>query len=130
MDKAIIVFDGFCNFCSRAVDVIIRADKENKFLFVASQSVAGIKLLQQYGVEELTSVCLIQQAKVFVKSEACIEIAKSLSVPLRWLKFFDILPFVFRDAIYTFIAHRRYKWFGKKLHCKLPSEKYKVKFIE
>ena len=110
--------------------MIIRADTNDNFLFVASQSPAGIKLLQEYGMSDVESVCLIHDGKVIVKSEAALAIANNLSVPLRWLGVFKIIPLRYRDFIYSFIASRRYRWFGKRESCKVPNEKYKAKFIE
>jgi predicted DCC family thiol-disulfide oxidoreductase YuxK len=130
LEKPIIVFDGLCNFCSRTVDVIIRADANDNFLFVASQSPAGIKLLQQYRIHDIESVCLIYEGKVIVKSEAALTIARKLAIPWQWFVLLKIVPRGWRDAVYSFIAARRYRWFGKRESCKVPDEKYKAKFIE
>ncbi len=130
MEKAIVIFDGFCNFCSRTVDIIINADKNDHFRFVASQSESGRALLLKYGITEVTSVCLIEHDIVYLKSDAALEIAKKLSVPWRWISIFKIVPLAVRDAVYSFIAARRYRWFGKRENCRVPDEKYRSKFIE
>jgi predicted DCC family thiol-disulfide oxidoreductase YuxK len=130
LEKAIVIFDGFCNFCSRTVDIIINADKNDHFRFVASQSESGRALLLKYGITEVTSVCLIEHDIVYLKSDAALEIAKKLSVPWRWISIFKIVPLAVRDAVYSFIAARRYRWFGKRENCRVPDEKYRSKFIE
>ena len=112
------------------MDVIIRADAEDNFLFVASQSPAGKRILQAYGKEGVESVCLIEAGEIFFKSEAALMIIKKLAIPWRLISVFKIVPLRFRDAIYSFIAARRYRWFGRRDTCKVPNEKYKAKFIE
>ncbi|HOS48517.1 MAG TPA: DCC1-like thiol-disulfide oxidoreductase family protein [Bacteroidia bacterium] len=130
MDKAIIIFDGVCNFCSRTVDIIIKADHDDHFRFVASQTESGRALLSKYGITEVTSVCLIQNENVYLKSDAALEIARRLSIPWRWFAVLKVVPLRLRDAVYSFIAARRYRWFGKRESCKVPDEKYRSKFIE
>jgi predicted DCC family thiol-disulfide oxidoreductase YuxK len=131
LDKGIVVFDGVCNFCSRTVDIIIKADRDDHFRFVASQTESGRALLSKYGITEVTSsVCLIQNENVYLKSDAALEIARRLSIPWRWFAVLKIVPLGLRDAVYSFIAARRYRWFGKRESCKVPDEKYRSKFIE
>jgi len=98
-------------------------------MFVASQTESGKALLEKYGIKEVMSVCLIQNEQVYLKSDAALEIAKKLSIPYRWFSIFKIVPLSIRDAIYSFIAARRYKWFGKRTNCKMYDEKSKSKFI-
>jgi len=138
--KPIILFDGVCNFCNGLVNFIIRQDKKNIFLFAPLQSERGKKLLDQYGIDwkNNDSFVLIEntgpndsvrQGKAYEKSNAALRIAAKLPWYWKWSQIFWILPKPIRDGIYNIIAKNRYKWFGKKEKCMIPTEQVRGKFL-
>ena len=129
--SSIVLFDGVCNLCNGAVQFIIRHDKKNLFRFASLQSATAAKLLDTLPVEtSMQSVVLIEQEKVFVKSRAILQIARQLEFPINLVYGFIIVPRFIRDAVYVFIAKHRYKWFGKKNECMIPSPALKSKFFD
>jgi len=140
INKPIILFDGVCNFCNGLVNFIIRQDKKNIFLFAPLQSERGKKLLDQYGIDwkNNDSFVLIEntgpndsvrQDKAYEKSNAALRIAAKLPWYWKWSQIFWILPKPIRDGIYNIIAKNRYKWFGKKEKCMIPTEQVRGKFL-
>lgn len=129
--KSIILFDGVCNLCNNSVQFVIKHDKLNKFMFAALQSQRGQELLHQYNLPQqgFDSFVLVQNEKVFLKSTAALTVAKQLDVPVKLLYGFIIIPAFIRNAVYNFIAKNRYKWFGKKESCMIPTPALQSRFI-
>ena len=129
--NAIILFDGVCNFCNASVNFIIRHDHTNYFRFSPLQSTAGQKLVQHFKMEHLplNSILLVENNMIYQKSTAVLRISKKLSGAYFLLYGFIIIPPFIRDAIYTYVARNRYKWFGKKETCMIPTTEIKEKFI-
>ncbi|MCH7415680.1 DCC1-like thiol-disulfide oxidoreductase family protein [Belliella sp. R4-6] len=128
---SIVLFDGVCNLCNNAVDFIIRKDKNDKFKVGALQDEAVKKILVDYKVKKdyLDSLVLIERNEIYYKSTAALKIAKKLGG--IWKIFYAgiILPASWRDSIYDWIAENRYKWYGKKETCRLPTPEEKAKFL-
>lgn len=132
-DKKIILFDGVCNLCNNSVNFIIEHDKKDVFRFASLQSEIGQKLTSERGIdpEELDSIVLIEPGVAyFKKSTAALEISKELSGGYSMLKYFSFLPEGLRDSVYDLIANNRYKWFGKKDSCMIPTPELKAKFLD
>lgn len=127
----IILFDGVCNLCEHTVQFLLKKDKRKIFRFGSLQSQAGISFLQQFPHAAHTdSVVLIYNGHAYTKSEAAIRIASMLGGAYRMLKPLLFVPRFLRDGIYRFIASRRYKWFGKKETCWIPTPELKSRFID
>ena len=128
---SIVLFDGVCNLCNNAVDFIIRNDKNDNFKVGALQDNTVKNILVDYKVNKdyLDSLVLIEGESVYYKSTAALKIAKKLGG--FWKLFYAgiILPTSWRDSIYDWIGKNRYKWFGKKETCRLPTEEEKAKFL-
>ena len=129
--KPIILFDGVCNLCNSSVQFVIQHDRANKFLFAALQSQTGQALLQQYNLPQqgFDSFVLIQNEKVFLRSTAALHVAKQLNGPAKLLYGFIIVPAFIRNTVYNFIAKNRYKWFGKKESCMMPTPTLQSRFL-
>ncbi|MFN3996921.1 thiol-disulfide oxidoreductase DCC family protein [Algoriphagus sp.] len=129
--KSVILFDGVCNLCNASIDFILKRDKKNQFLVGALQEDAGKNLLSKFKVnpEYLDSLVLIEGDQIYFRSTAALKIAKKL--PGLWPLFhgFMFLPSGIRDGIYNWIGRNRYRWFGKKNTCRLPTPEEKAKFI-
>lgn len=131
-NKKIILFDGVCNLCNSTVQTIIKNDTKSLFRFAPLQSEIGRQIINERGIdtENLDSVILIEPGVAYYhKSTAAIEIAKHLK-KYSWLRFFKPLPESFRDLVYDFIANNRYKWFGKKESCMIPTPELEDLFLK
>ncbi|PRX47342.1 thiol-disulfide oxidoreductase DCC family protein [Salegentibacter salegens] len=132
-DKKIVLFDGVCNLCNGAVTFIIKHDKNDVFRFASLQSEIGKKLVAERGMdpEELDSIILIDPGVAYYrKSTAALEISRELSNGYSFLKNLLFIPESLRDGIYNFVANNRYKWYGKKESCMIPTPELKSKFLD
>lgn len=129
--SSIILFDGVCNLCNSSVQFVIKHDKDKKFMFASLQSTAGQLLLKQFDLplQDFNSFILIENEKVFLKSTAALMVAKQLKGAVKLLYGFIIVPTFIRNGAYNFIAKNRYKWFGKKESCILPTAELKARFL-
>ena len=118
-NENILLFDGFCNLCSRLVNFIIKRDKKAKFLFVSLQSARGQSLLKKFGLptDDFDSVVYIRSGKYFLKSSAILHILKEMGGIWKLFFIFIIVPNFIRDFIYKIIAKTRYKIFGRHDSC-------------
>ena len=126
----ILLFDGVCNYCNRWVNFIIRHDEKKKFRFAALQSETGKKILKQYNISEKEeSVVLIYLDKVYLKSSAGLHILYHLGGIYSLAFVFIIIPAYIRDFYYDIIARNRYKWWGKRNECMIPTQDVKERFL-
>jgi predicted DCC family thiol-disulfide oxidoreductase YuxK len=127
----IILFDGFCNFCNRTVNIILKYDQDGHFQFAASQSNAGINLLDQFNLNQKASasVILIDNEKVYTKTDAVIQIAICLKDWPRLFMWLKLIPKPIRDFAYDLIAKNRYRLFGKRQACSIPDESIRHRFL-
>lgn len=127
----VILFDGVCNFCNSSINLIIRKDRKNIFRFAPLQSEAGAALTRHYGIDtdKTDSIVYIENGKAYVKSSAALRIARHMKGLYPLLYGFIVLPKFMRDPFYDLIARNRYKWFGKKDSCMIPTPEIREKFI-
>jgi len=128
----VILFDGVCNFCNSSVQFVIKRDPKNLFRFGALQGAYGQKVLANFNLpqNEFNSFILIQDGTLYTKSTAALRVAKQLSGAWPLLYFFIIIPPFIRNAVYNFIAQNRYRWFGKKEACILPTPQQRQLFLD
>lgn len=128
--ETVILFDGVCNLCSGSVQFVIKHDPDAYFKFASLQSDYGQQQLQRFGLdqESLYSIILVRGDKFYQRSDAALEIARKLKGPWSWLYGFRIFPRFIRDAVYNLIAQNRYKMFGKKDACWIPTPELKSRF--
>lgn len=130
-EKPVILFDGVCNYCNAMVNFAIRNDKKAILKFAPLQSEAGKRLKEEYKiVPGIDSVILIEQDKVYTYSDAAIRISKYLSWPAKILYTLIIIPKFIRQPFYKWVAKNRYKWFGKKEECMVPTHDVRARFLE
>lgn len=133
-DKAqpVILFDGVCNLCSSVVQFIIRRDRKNVFRFASLQSDFGKSVLRRFGLsaDNFNSFILFQNGKMYSRSTGALLVAKELSGAWPLLMFFIVIPGFIRNSVYNVIANNRYKWFGRKQACWIPSPAMKNKFLD
>ena len=131
--KKLILFDGVCNLCNSSVQYVIKHDKKNKFMFAALQSDTGLEIIKKHNIDtaKTDSILLYTPEKgVTSKSTAALQIAYHLGFPQHLLSLFLIIPTVIRNWVYDYIAKNRYKWFGKKESCWIPTPELKSKFLD
>lgn len=131
ISSPIILFDGVCNLCNGAVQFIIRHDKKRQFYFASLQSPAGQELLKEYGLpqNDFNSFVLIENSRAYTRSAAALRVAKKLSGGWKLIYGFIIVPKFIRDAVYKFIARNRFKWFGERESCMVPTKELKGRFL-
>ena len=130
-ENPVILFDGVCNYCNAMVNFAIRNDKKAILKFAPLQSEAGKHLKEKYKIApEIDSVLFIEQEKVYTYSDAAIRIAKYLQWPAKALYGLVIVPKFIRQPLYKWIAKNRYKWFGKKEECMIPTPEVKARFLD
>lgn len=130
--KKIILFDGVCNLCDSLVQFVIQHDEQDQFRFVALQSELGQKILAHIGInpQNIDTVVLYLPGKAYyTKSNAAIQIAKSLGGFFHLGTVFRILPALIRNWVYDYVASKRYQWYGKKEACMIPTAELASKFL-
>lgn len=132
-ERPIVLFDGVCNLCNGLVQFVIRRDPAPaRFRFAALQSNAGQKLLREHGLStvDLDTFVLIDAGVAHVRSSAALRVLKHLGLPwsLAWCAV--IVPQPLRDAVYRWIARNRYRWFGVRESCMVPSAELRSRFLE
>ena len=130
-DKEIILFDGVCNFCNFWVNFVIKRDKKDLFRFASLQSEKSIELTSKFNFNALKqdTFILIKGDKYYTKSTAALMVCKELSSPIKILFPLIIVPKIFRDFVYDLIARNRYKLFGRRESCRIPTDQDKLKFF-
>ena len=129
----IILFDGVCNLCNGTVRFLIKRDKTALFKFAALQTETGQSIAKEFdcnGSKSLTTLFYIKNRKCFQQSTAILYILKDLGK--GWQCFFPLIliPAFIRDYIYRFISRNRYKWFGRKGVCMIPTPDIKRRFLD
>ena len=131
-DKKIILFDGVCNLCDKSVQLIIKNDTKDIFRFVALQSELGEAIISQIGIDrtKTDSIVLYEPGYAYYyKSKAAFRIAIYLGGYFSILSLFRFLPVFLTDFVYDYIAKNRYKWYGKKDQCMIPTKETLDKFL-
>ena len=130
-NQFVVFFDGVCNLCNDTVQFIIKRDPKNKFSFATLQSEKGQQTLVKlkFDTQSFDTFILLKKGKLYLKSTAACLLFKELSGLWPILYLFIIIPRPIRDCVYSVIAKNRYKWFGKKDHCMIPTPELKKRFI-
>lgn len=129
--QPIILFDGVCNFCNYWVNFAIRHDKKKRLLFTPLQGETAKQLLPLHHINPnaLSSVILIDNGKAYTQSSAALRICKHLNGGWKLFYGLMIMPKFIRDFLYNIIARNRYRWFGKKEACMIPSPEIRERFL-
>lgn len=129
--QPIVLFDGVCNLCNTSVRFLLAYNRKKNLLFSPLQSAKAKKRLKDLNWENKTldSLILIENDKVYIKSEAAFKISKHLTYPWKVFYHFRYFPKRFCDWFYDLIAQNRYTWFGKKQSCMIPRTEWKGRFL-
>lgn len=130
--EKIILFDGVCNLCSSVVQFVIKRDKKDQFKFASLQGDAGQQILKKFNLPNNTfnSFILLEGEILSTRSAAALRVAKYLGSGWSLLYGLMIIPRFLRDGVYNWIAKNRYKWFGKKEECWVPTPALRKKFLK
>ncbi len=128
----IIFFDGVCNLCNGSVDFILKRDPKETFRFASLQSPIAKDLLKRESVDlnNMRTIILLNNGKVFYRSNAILEILRQLTAPWPVFYVFKLVPRFIRDGLYNLISKHRYSWFGKRDTCRIPSAGERARFLE
>ena len=131
MNNPVILFDGICNLCNGSVQFILKRDTGKIFYFASLQSDYGRKLLNQFNLptDNFNSFILYENGKIYTKSTGVIKMFELLK-GWKWIKIFRFVPKFIRDTVYSLIAKNRYKWFGKKEECWVPTPEWEIRFLK
>ena len=130
--KKLILFDGVCNLCNNTVQYVIKHDDKDRFRFAALQSEIGQSIIDKYQIDtsKVDSILLYSEEHgLKIKSTAALHIARHLGFPYRLLSIFLIVPPFIRNWVYDFVAKNRYKWYGQREECMIPTPELKSKFL-
>jgi len=128
----VILFDGVCNLCNSSIQFIIKRDKKDIFRYAALQSDIGEQLVAERNIDtsQVDSIILIEPGVAYyTKSEAALKIGQSFGGLWGMIGIFNLIPSSLRDIVYDFVARNRYRWFGKKEACMIPTPELKAKFL-
>lgn len=126
-----ILFDGVCNLCNGFVQWVIARDPNARFRFGALQSTAAQELVAGQAVRpmDLGTVLYVKDGRVLERSTAVLTILRDLGGLWSLFYGFIIVPPFIRDAVYRWVARNRYKWFGQRESCMLPTPELRSRFI-
>ena len=133
MEKgSILLFDGHCSLCNAAVDFVLKRNTKKKLLLASIQGTAGQRVLKMYQLPPsyLDTLVLVEQGKVYLGSTAALRVARLLRG--GWPLFYAliIIPKGLRDRIYQWIGKNRYKWFGRRASCRMPTASERAHFLK
>ena len=128
----VIFFDGVCNLCNRSVQFVIKRDRAKKFRFASLQGKSAAFVLKELNISpaDSDSFILLENDKVYTRSTAALRVLRELGGLWKLFYVFIIVPPFIRDGVYNFIARKRYKWFGKREECMIPTPELKERFLE
>ena len=129
--QAIILFDGVCNFCDASVNFVIKRDKLGYFRFAPLQEPKGGEIALRHGIdpERLDTFVLVEGGRAYRKSGGALRVARRLGgIYVFAFALIAIPPFI-RDFFYDWFARHRYRWFGKKDACIVPTPEVRGRFL-
>lgn len=129
LPSPLIIFDGYCGLCQGFIKFVIKKDKKGIFNYTPRDSSIGVKVREDFGLQDIESILFFNGEKVFYYSDASLEVFKLLGFPLKALYVFKLVPKFIRDSVYHLVAKLRYRIFGKTSQCYVPSQETKSKFV-
>ena len=128
----ILLFDGHCNLCNASVQFIVKRNPAKTIRFASLQSRAGRALLDKHNIDQnyIDSLVLIEEERFYMSSTAALRTLSYLSSWESQLKLLLVLPRPLRDLVYRFVARFRYKWFGRREQCMVPTAELIERFLQ
>ena len=130
-DYPVLLFDGYCNFCDATVQFIMKRDHKAKVKYAPLQSEMALSLLEKLGYDsiDMSTAVLVEKDRVYTKSDVAIQVTKYFRFPWPIAQVLVIFPKFLRDPFYDLIARNRYRWWGKKETCRIPSAEERSRFL-
>jgi predicted DCC family thiol-disulfide oxidoreductase YuxK len=131
-NEAVLLFDGVCNLCNSSVQFILKHEKNQNLTFAAIQSEAGKRLLAEHYINPIqtNSVILIKSGQVYTQSDAILKLTQFLNFPYSLGRILFVVPKSIRNFFYKNVARNRYRWFGKRDSCMIPTPQLRNRFLE
>jgi predicted DCC family thiol-disulfide oxidoreductase YuxK len=133
LPRPLYFFDGYCVLCSRFVAFCLARDPDGRLKFASTQSALGQRVLEELGLPDGTferTILLLDGEDVYVRSAAVLRALHYLQGPARWLRPLLSVPASLRDPIYDIVARNRYRWFGRRSTCLMPTAETRDRFID
>jgi predicted DCC family thiol-disulfide oxidoreductase YuxK len=129
--QPVLLFDGVCNLCCSSVQFVLKRNSQENIRFASLQSAFGQRALQNANLpnDYADSLVLLEEGKIFVKSDAALRLSKHLDGIWKFAQVFRFVPAFVRNSVYDLVARHRYRWFGKQKVCWLPDPKWKSRFL-
>jgi len=130
-DKPVILFDGVCNLCNKSVQFVIKRDPSGIFKYASLQSGFGQRLLKEHNLpaDKFNSFILLQDNNIYTRSTGALKMLSQLN-GWKWTKILFVIPAFIRDGVYNLISKYRYRWFGKRDECMIPTPDLKGRFLD
>ena len=127
----ILFFDGVCNVCNASVQFVLNHEASSTLRFASLQSKTAAEVLPPLGIDpaDLDSLVVVKDGKAVNRSTAALEAARYLKAPWRWMVVFLLIPKPIRDFFYKAFANNRYRLFGKKDECMIPTPELRARFL-
>lgn len=127
----VVLFDGECNLCDATVDRLLRLDRRRRLRFGALQSERGRELLERHGGSaDMESIVYLRDGELLERSSAALHIARDLGgIPTLAFALVVVPPFI-RDRVYDWVARNRYRWFGRRDTCRVPTPGERARFLD
>jgi predicted DCC family thiol-disulfide oxidoreductase YuxK len=131
-NKKVIYFDGVCNLCTGTVQFLLRHNKKEDILFSSLQSKSGLQMLRYFGLPQhnYSSFVFVENGVLYQQSTGALRVTRYLGGLWPLLYVLILVPPCIRNRVYNKIAKNRYKWFGKKGECWLPTPAFKKRFLD
>ena len=130
-ESPVVLFDGVCNLCNGAVSFLMDRDPERRLRFAALQSEAGARLLRQFTIaaDPLETLILVEGGRTYLRSTAVLRALRHVRGPWRIVSWLLAIPRGLRDPVYAFVARNRYRWFGTRKSCRVPTPADRERFL-
>jgi predicted DCC family thiol-disulfide oxidoreductase YuxK len=130
--RPVILFDGVCNLCNGFVRFVIARDPAAHFRFGPLQSEAAQRLVGAQRMPEPLpdSIVLVEDGRVWTESSAALRVLRRLRFPWPLAVVFLLVPPPVRDRVYRMVARNRYRWFGRRDVCMVPTPELRNRFLD
>jgi predicted DCC family thiol-disulfide oxidoreductase YuxK len=131
-NKQIVYFDGVCNLCEGTVQFLLKRNKKKNLLFASLQSQSGQEMLAHFGLPQnnFNSFVFVENGKLHLRSTGALRVTRYLRNGWPLLYGFIIVPPFIRNGVYNWVAKNRYKWYGEKNECWVPTPELKQRFLD
>lgn len=126
----IVFFDGVCGLCNKSIDLLVRLDKKRVLRYAPLQGETASRLLPPEDTSSLQSIVYYSRGKRYDRSDAVLRLLTDLGGGWKILHAFTLIPAFLRNALYSGIARHRYRWFGKKESCRIPTKEERSLFLD